>query len=158
MRLDDSLIHVGHLVQTVVSYYNSYTNGSTTKAYNDTLPTSSDGTEIVTVSITPKSASNVLRVSAQVIGALGAASGMTVWVLRDSVANALGAAYVTPPSGDYGIVVPLTIDEVASNIVATTFKLRVGSTSGTWYINGTSAGRRHGGAMKTFIRVDEVSA
>lgn len=111
-----------------------------------TTPTSAQGVEIATVSITPGSASSVLRVQAWVQASpVGAGTLPTMALFRDATVNAIAAAAASGTAGDY-VVLSLDYVVVAGSTSATTFKLRAGSPLGgqvdlnSWF-GGLSASR-----------------
>ena len=156
-KLNSDLL-TGSVVQSVAAYYSAYTSTSVTKAWDDTAPTSSDGAEVVTVSITPKSASNTLRISAQVVGSLASASAGVMWIVRDSGSSALCSSWCAPAGADYGMQIHTAADVSAASVAPTIFKMRVSVSAGAFYINGGTSARRYGGSLKTYIRVDEIAA
>lgn len=112
-------------------------SGTATIPYDNTRPQNSEGAEILTLAITPKNASNILKIefSCQVGSNVGA--NITVALFQDSTANALTVRSVTINGGD---VLVLTYYMVAGTISSTTFKIRMGTTTGTWYVGQTAVG------------------
>lgn len=136
---------------------------SNTMNYDNTIPQSSEGTEVLSGSVTPKSASSKLIISAFAQGA-GSGSGdrpIIMAVFRDSGADALAfsmTAYDAGDSGEQGTAQLYLEHEMSSpGTSATTFKIRVGADGGTaFYVNGNSSGTRVGGGIsKAWLRVRE---
>lgn len=133
---------------------------STAMPNDDTIPQSGEGTEVVTVSITPKHASNVLEIFGYIpCGAT--AAGPTLWALfQDAVAGAIAAGYgaylTTNETGGINFYHKM----LAGTTSATTFKVRIAGVSATLYVNaGTgSASRSFGGVQKAWIAVRETKA
>jgi hypothetical protein len=123
------------------------------------VPVSTEGVEVITATITPKSATSILRVE---YGGVASTSGSAInachAIFRDSDANALTARAVTITSGTYIHDVEMSWDVVSGSVAPTTFKVRVGPASATTiYINGNS-GALFGGVGHTTLAVTEIAA
>lgn len=105
--------------------------------FDDTIPQQTEGTEVLTVTITPKSATNLLHI--QFRSFIAGADYIGCALFQDAGANAICAQ-----AGDAlaGYTNMLTLDYMmtAGTTSATTFKIRAGCTAGTGYINATPAG------------------
>lgn len=156
------------LTQTVVdrayAEYTANTDLSTTIPYDDTVPQSSEGTQILSVSITPKSTTNRLRVrfrgrwsswdgSSSPVGTAAAA------LFRDSTANALAADMCQAGAENAGLF-NIEYEFVPGSISATTLKVRVGPSSSIVLIrmNGEHAARKLGGTQRATLIVEELYA
>lgn len=109
-----------------------------------TIPTSSLGTQMMTVTITPKNAANILEVTVMANYYCGATAGAMVgYILRDAGANSLASSWVFTNSGSInGGVMTVTYRVAAGSTSATTFKFRLGTinTSSTaGYLNASAA-------------------
>lgn len=137
---------------------------STTTAqipFDNTIPQSGEGTEVLTCAITPKSTTNILRVTACVLIGSGTGSpNITAAVFRDATANAIAAqTWSLGVSGDAQTII-VQVDEVAGSVASTTFKLRVGNgdAADTIRINGTSGVQLYSTLPKTYISIQEIKA
>ena len=142
------------LVQIVQGSNVAKTSGSTTIPADDTIPQNTEGTEIATVSITPTSTSNtlVIHIAAPTCyNATGASYG--IGIFQDSTADAIASANIR---ANGGFVREITAHHTmtAGTTSSTTFKFRLGSSAGTWNINGVG-GRVHGGVIAATITVME---
>lgn len=147
----------GLLVQHVYAEDRTYQTVSATVPHDDTIMQNTEGTEIVTVSITPLSASSILEVTGHVVFNSGSTSYIAFGLFRDSIADALDVSCSALTGSDYCDTIPLHHRVVAGSVSLTTFKLRAGPQSGSIYINGNSGGRIQGGAYKTYIQVKELT-
>jgi len=132
---------------------------STTIPVDDTVPQNTEGTEIVTVSIAPSSASNKVRVRAYFYGQGNVSVvNMVGAIFRDSGASALtggiGYARSTATNTAMGAFIELVDSPATTSSV--TYKLRVGPDAGTMRLNGGTGGRLFGGALTVGIFVEEV--
>lgn len=126
---------------------------------DDTIPQNTEGTELVTVSITPKSSTSLLEVTAHVLYSQGASvTSVQAAIFRDSTADAITAGWmqISTGAGPSGVL-RLQCVVTAASTSATTFKLRFGSAGGTSRWNG-SGGRYFGDIPKTGITVREIKA
>lgn len=121
--------------------------------FDTSTPQNTEGDQVITVTITPKSTTNrlVIEFSAQQVSANGA--GFIVWALfQDSTANALASG--ASQTGTSLTPINLRHEMAAGTTSATTFKIRVGpevsgtittvylnAYSGTQYLNATTAAR-----------------
>lgn len=147
------------IVNQVAAVYRLNANISSTIPLDDTIPQITEGSEILTVTITPKSATNRLVFKVTGYGSMTATGTIVAAVFRDSTANAL-AASATYVSAANNLVKVLIEDEVvAGSTSATTFRLRVGpDASNTLRFNGTGAARYFGGVSGLYLEVMEVKA
>lgn len=149
----------GAVIQFASAIDASYQSGTTNFAFGDNAPTNTEGTEILTCSITPKSTTNklIIRFNARVAGDASNTVGVALFV--NGTSTSISAEQFTVPSADAGTTLSDEYVMTAGTTSALTFSLRVGcASSHTWYVNGTSAGRRFGGTMKTAITVTEIKA
>jgi|ERR1044071_4626391 hypothetical protein len=146
----------GYVVQTVSTNYSAVATGTTTIPFDDTIPQITEGTEFMTRSITPTSATNRLSITATFYGSYSVTAEMVVALFQDATANGLAGNSVTIPTGGYLGQVKLTHDMVAGTTSSTTFRVRAGgSTAGTVTFNGTAGTRKLGGITLSNITITE---
>lgn len=145
------------LVQAVYTRTSAYASGNTAIPLDNTPPTSSEGTEVMTKAITPKHVNNILKITVVVVAAPSAGATMTLALFQDATANSIAAVASQHPGTD-----PQTITLVhtmlAGTTSATTFKVRIGSEGGqTYYFNGESSGNQlFGGVCSSTINIEEI--
>jgi len=140
-------------LQTVTSNTSAQIAISTIIPSDDTIPQQTEGDELLTLAITPKSATNLLEIKGEInaIGGFGVNLGA---LFQDATVNALTAFNITG-SGSFGIVV-FYYYMTAGTTSSTTFKMRAGPIGAfTGYVNGSSAGRFYGGVSATRITITE---
>lgn len=150
---------VGAPVQMVDVAYNAVATGSTQIPTDDTAPQSTEGDEYMTITITPKSSTNILVIeaNAMLMNSTGTRN-LTGALFRDSE-NSAFAVGVTRESDAtiYPVVVRGRV--VAGSTAATTFKFRAGvNSTGTNTLNGQLGGRLWGDTTKSYITVTEYKA
>lgn len=128
-------------------------NNSTTLPIDDTIPTSSEGTEVASVSHTPASASNYLIVEALVFMEAAVADNFG-FALFDGTTCLQATAHTVDTTPE---TVCVGVRYQAGSTSAKTISVRVGANaSRNWYLNKRSGGRLFGGAAKSWIKVTEV--
>lgn len=148
---------------------------STTIPRDDTIPQNTEGTEIVTATITPASASNRVRVSFTGFVHNGDENTTVTAIaalFRDSIANALHATSVTVVNAitvfinsvdsrsdffqDLAIL-SFVFEHSPATTSPTTYKVRVGPHQGDpVFMNGLSSGRLFGGVAAATLTLQEI--
>lgn len=149
----------GKLAQSLTATTSSYVGLSATIPLDDTIPQNTEGTEILTQAITPKSASSTIRISARIAIASPVGSGGTfiAALFKDTTANALAANSVFCAAGGVVGHVEVSFEESAGSTSARTYKLRGGPSAAiTMYYNGDASGRRFGGVSIVSMTVEEI--
>lgn len=147
----------GVLVQRV---YASTTTQSTTTAvipYDDTIPQNTEGTEYITLAITPTSETTRLRIYFSGYGSNGATAGGIIALFQDSTADALTMTSNGALTNS-AITYSLNHDMASGTTSSTTFKIRIGSaSSGTAYINRIASLHTLGGVSTAWLFIDEYT-
>jgi hypothetical protein len=135
--------------------YTSNTDLTTVIPLDDTVPQSSEGTQILSLSITPANTGNVLRVFFK--GQGGATDYWSAALFKDSDTAALDAASVY--CGNGGRIQPVILDYqmFAGTTSPVTFRIRVGPNTGTLRLNGGTATRVFGGVMRCKLVIEELT-
>lgn len=123
----------GRIIQQVSSTTSTSGSTATNIPIDATAPQNTEGAEILTVSITPKNTSNRLVIEYNGFwGANGIAHG-TAALFQDSTASALEAVgdFTTTAGAQHPVV--LRHEMQAGTTSSTTFKIRGGANSGTYY-------------------------
>ena len=147
----------GMVVQVVDSLTTGMTTGTTTIPVDNTIPQITEGDQVMSVSITPKSAANKLIIDVVTFGSSSIVGSVTAALFQDSTANALAATngYNTTATGM--TTLPLSYSMTAGTTSSTTFKVRFGGNSaGTFTFNGSAGATLFSTAAKSYIRVTEV--
>ena len=144
-------------VQVARSSTATYANGSTAIPWDDTIPQSTEGDQILTQAITPISGANVLEIGHFGDYSSNTSDHITVALFQDSTANALMAVTATNVSGGM-ITIPLRHVMIAGTSSATTFKVRSGANSGGSAVNGSfgATTRKLGGVSIASLEIIEI--
>jgi hypothetical protein len=123
---------------------------------DDTIPQNTEGTEILTLAITPTNSSNILEISAIFNTASSSVVSAVMALFQDSTAGALSATMFTSAGAGYKNQLIINHTMVAGTTSATTFKIRIGPNSAsTVTINGATGSRELGGVYFSTIVITE---
>ena len=154
---------IGNVVQIQTTTHSTYASlGNTGIPIDNTIPQNTEGTELVTVSITPASASSVILILAEAPLFTSGSSEPTILALfQDSTADALASTFQYTSGANY----QLFYSTSSGSTSARTYKLRVGlgntnptnTPTGTLYKNGDSGGQILGGALVARLTAIELN-
>lgn len=153
----------GMALQPVVQIVNTKTGavatGTTVLPLDDTIPQNTEGDEYMTRAITPKAATNILKIEVTVVLASSAGGTLAAALFQDTTADALAVVGSRVDNTGSMYTLSFTHYMVAGTTSATTFKVRCGnSAAGTVTFNGVAAGRQYGGVMSSSITITELAA
>lgn len=149
----------GTVVQVVNTETGAVNTGTTTVNIDDTIPQqSAEGTEFMSLAITPQSATNKLKIEVDFQGAIGTASrSLVVMLFKDSAEDAIAVASRQVATANTFARVTFTHYMTAGGTSSTTFKVKAGcETSGTITFNGASGNRFFGGVFASSITITEI--
>jgi hypothetical protein len=144
------------VAQRVSSTNATYTTCGTIMPFDDTIPQNTEGDEVLTVSITPVSATStlVIDVHLNLSSASGQPVGAALFVDTTASAIAASALGVTNTTGMDQLHFRHTVS--AGSTSARTYKVRVGSSDATdAKLNGDNTARLFGGVVISSITVTE---
>jgi hypothetical protein len=142
--------------QVVNTQTGAVATGTTVIPDDDTIPQITEGDEYMTLAITPKSATNKLKIEVVVFGDCSTNNSQQVAALfQDTTANALAVGSM---AGVNNVINPIVFTHYmdAGTTSATTFKVRAGGAAGTFTFNGKNEARKYGGVIASSITITEV--
>ena len=154
----------GKVLQVLHNKVTTYATTTTDIPFDDTIPQNGEGIEVITLAITPSSASNILIIRAQ--GHIDSTSVFGIIALfQDSTASAISSSVTHISAVNRTTHCNLEHKMLAGTTSATTFKIRMGvglpsaATSATAHINGSGSTttRMLGGSMGTTITITEYA-
>lgn len=157
--VDNTKVATGFSIQTVNVLSTAVATGTTVIPLDDTIPQNTEGDQYMTLAITPKSATNILVITATVFLSNSANSHLVAALFQDATASALAATamYQLTPSG--AMVMVFTHTMAAGTTSSTTFKIRAGGGSaGTTTFNGAAGARLFGAITKSSMVITEYKA
>lgn len=129
--------------------------GTTLIPIDNTIPQITEGTEFMTLSFTPKSATNVLVIEADINGSLSVQGNTMMALFKDATASAL-ASNVTLTAANFFTKYSLRHKMVAGTTSAITFRIRAGGdVSSTMSFNSVTGVQYMGGTLASNITVTE---
>ena len=147
-----------NLVQIVNSQTGASSTGTTRLPFDNTIPQITEGTQFLSLAITPTSATNALVITVNINAAVNAVDVIGVALFQDSTANALAA------TGEYGstangLVNSQIIYKMTSGTTsATTFRVRLGPDgANTLTFNGSGGTGLYGGVCISSITIVEYA-
>lgn len=154
-----TFIPTGGIIQAVeATPYATYASSAAIIPVDDTIPQITEGVQILTVDITPTSATNRLVIDALAFLSGDAARVFTMALFQVGTADALAVAADASAAVNNIMSVPIHHEMAAGATTTLTFTVRVGIATGTIYINGNSTTRLYGGKMACRLRIAEVKA
>lgn len=125
---------------------------------DDTIPQNTEGTQIISVSFAPSSTTSRLRATFAAFGAHTGTGNMTAALFVNSTANALAAAVTSSPAANYFVPFFFQHEWVPGSTSSQTINLRVGTSSGTMRLNGSTSARLFGGVAAATLIIEEIKA
>jgi hypothetical protein len=149
----------GKVLQYAISAYTTQTSTTSVISPDGSVPQNSEGTEILTATITPTSASSKLLIEFDAPFTGGNTGMGNVFALfQDSTANAIVAASSTIMASTVANQAMLRHYMTSGTTSATTFKIRWGVTGGTGYINRWDTSAVFGSTGEATLKVMELEA
>lgn len=151
------LLPAGAVLQTVYSTeYTSSSNLSTLIPLDNTVPTSSEGDQILSASITLSSTSSKVLCRFSGFGGRGSDAQVVIAAMfRGATCVNVVAAYQTSAAT---MLVPLVMDvlDAPSSISALTYTVRVGGSSAAIALNANTSTAYFGGAARATLVLQEI--
>lgn len=147
----------GTIRQVVNTQSGAVATGTTTIPTDDTIPQNTEGTEFMTLAVTPTSATNKLKIEVIINLAGSAGTHLTAALFQDSTANALAATSMPIVASGNSQMLVFTHYMTSGTTSATTFAVRAGGGSAsTTTFNGWASARKFGGVLASSITITEI--
>ncbi len=154
--LTTAVAAAGNLAQRVSTQTGAFSSFSALIPADDTIPQISEGTEILTVTITPKSATNILVIDTHLTVNASTSATAIAALFQDANVNALAASMQVAAAGAVESI-RIRHTMVAGTVAATTFRMRAGvNTASNVTVNGAAGARLLGGVLLSSISVMEM--
>lgn len=152
----DRLNRTGNVLQVVNTVTGTYNSGIGTIPADNTKPQNTEGTEFMSLSITPTSSSSKLLIAVTAALSTSVSTNLLAALFQDSGADAISSKGVTT-GGTYFESIEFLHYMTAGTTSSTTFKFRAGGNVGTTYFNGVGAAYFNG-TMNSSITIWEIAA
>ena len=150
----------GHVLQ-VVNFQTAEVDTTTAQLpFDDSRPLISEGKEVMTLAITPTSASSKLRIEVHTFTQYAATGHTVIALFQDNITHSL-AATASYRTANWGQNSSFSHYMTAGTTSETTFRVRIGrggSSASTITFNGEGGTRDLGGVMSSSITITEIGA
>jgi hypothetical protein len=148
----------GKVLQVVNVQDGTLLTGTNTVPYDDTKPQNTEGFEVITLAITPTSATSKLIINVQTNYQTTVNVLTTFSLFQDSTADSL-ATNSTIDEADGDDTLSINYYMTSGTTSATTFKARLGGhATSTFTVNGRDGNRKFGGVFYSSITITEIEA
>jgi hypothetical protein len=144
----------GSVIGSTIGTYTNSTALSTTVPADDTVPTNTEGTEIISVSYTPTNASSILRCTFSGVGSTAGGDNAVASIFQGS--TNIGAQMINMTAANTKHVFHVIAQYSPGSVSSQTISVRVGGVASSVYLNGTSVGRLLGGTQAATLLVEEI--
>lgn len=152
----------GTVIQRVYAEYTANTSITAVIPGDDTIPQNTEGTQILTASITPLRTTSRVRARFAGFGAPDGVVGvaLTAALFRNSGADAIQATIFINFNATNGIDnLVMEFEDSPGATSAQTYNVRVGvQAAGNLRMNGNSGARLYGGAARSTLVLEELAA
>lgn len=158
LQAGDDLGVTGKVLQRAYYQTGAVATGTNIIPGDDSIPQITEGTEFMTLSFTPVSATSTIHIKVCMQLASSALSTMAAALFQDTTANALATATVQISTS--GWIYSLTFSTTVSSgsISTRTFRVRAGNAAaGTTTFNGSGGTRYYGGSYASGIEIVEYA-
>jgi hypothetical protein len=156
----DGVQAAGAVIDTVYIANVASTAMTTVLPSDDTIPQVGEGTEVLTVNITPKSTTNIIRARVEIMGsASNGGTDLVAALFVNGAANAVAGTITTTTTANYKTPLCFIFQHVPGATSAHTYSVRFGpGAAATVRLNGTSAARALGGVGVSSMTLEEIKA
>lgn len=155
--LNPTLSGAGAIIDRAYASYSTNTALSIAIPCDNSIPQKTEGTEILSASITPKSATSRIRVRFSGFGGSSGAINMAAALFIDTAADAVQAICAYNTSSSTSTSLGFEYEYVPGDTSSHTYKIRVGSDSSLMRMNGNSSSRYFGGAAAATLVIEEIA-
>ncbi|WP_283195484.1 hypothetical protein [Rhizobium sp. AN80A] len=156
-ELRDLFFPAGSVIQSVsATPYTTSADLSANIPIDDTIPQITEGTQILTVDVTPKAANSKLRIRFTGNVAAKAVAQPIAYAIFNGGANAIKAGYIAIADSGHGANLTGEVEYSPGVTTTQTISVRVGAGSGSIRMNGSSAARLFGGVSASTLIVEEI--
>lgn len=148
----------GKVVQVVNTETGAVATGTTTIPFDDSIPQNTEGTQFLTLAITPTNIASKLEIDVSVFATVTGTNWIILALFQDTTADALATTATFVGTSTAGASITLRHTMTAGTTSATTFKLRMGpNAAATVTFNGQSGGRLFGATAASSLTITEYT-
>lgn len=147
----------GQVLQVVNYTTGAVATGTTAIPQDDTIPQITEGTQFMSLAITPRSATSKLIIQVVACVTSNVTDNICTALFQDATANALAALNSVNSVAGWMLNHSYIHYMTSGTTSSTTFRVRVGANGGTTItFNGSGGARLYGGVMPSSITITEV--
>ena len=149
---------LGKVLQVVNTETGAVATGTTLIPYDDTIPQITEGFEVMTLAVTPASATNKLLISVVTCLSSDVNSLPVTALFEGTTANALACVFTHAyGTADNPLLHNFNHYMTSGSTSELTFRVRIGTNNaGTMTFNGRLEARKYGGALASSITIMEI--
>lgn len=144
-------------LQAVSSTYSGYATLTATIPSDDTIPTATEGSEVLSVSITPKMATSRMVIRFTGFGTASTTGFVVATCVVEGQSSAIASTVLYVDTTSQPRAIALTAEHLPGSTSPITYKLRAGPSGGSLRPNGGSTSRMFGGVAKWIMTVEEYA-
>ena len=154
-QVRDLILLTGAGLRSASAEYTSNADLPVTIPADDTPPLSTEGTQVLSLAFATTSSTNKVRLRFQGFGSTSGGFALVAAIFAGTTCIATKA--VTPQSSGSGFAsLEIEVDHSPGTTSSITYSVRVGTTSGTARLNGTTTSRFFGGTAKSTLVAEEL--
>lgn len=159
-KITTAYLFSGRPLQVVNLADGAYATGTTAIPNDDTIPQITEGTQFMSLAITPLQSTSLLRVDVVAYASVNSANvNMVTALFRDATTNALAVSSVDIATTSGLRCATITHWVSSGSTSATTFTVRIGNGgANAIYFNGGGGARKMGGVLSSTITITEYAA
>lgn len=148
----------GSVIDSVQAVYSTYDSFSKIIPHDNTIPQNNEGTEILSASMAPKSATNRVRVRFSGFGSVSGNIPLVAFLSIDG-GPAVQVASTYGNSNGQTVHIGFEYEHVPGNTATHAYSINVGpGSSGSVRMNGGASARLFGGAAASTLVIEEIKA
>lgn len=157
--ITNTQLGTGQVAQIVTTNSSALGTTTTILPFDDTIPQITEGAELITLAITPKSATNKLVIDFSTLSGASVAMFVSLALFQDATANAIFATGDYMDTATAGLNMQLKHTMTAGTTSSITFRIRIGgAAAGTVSWNGVNSVRRFSTIPKSTLSITEYKA
>jgi hypothetical protein len=146
------------IIQVATTAYATNGDLTTVIPLDDSIPQKTEGTQVLSITFTPKSATSTIEIEFVGFGAASSASVFIVALFKDTGADALAVSTMIAGGASLPDCITLKHSEASGSTSARTYKINVGMNTGSCRLNGTLSARLFGGIASSRLMIREINA
>lgn len=146
----------GHVIQVANYTTGAMTTINTVIPNDNTIPQITEGTQVLSLSLTPKKANSKLKITVCTVKSCSGGIAMFTALFRDSTSDAIAVSVQSDAGAGYTNTNTFVAFVNANTTNPTTFTVRLGS-GGTITLNGSGGVGTMGGVCPSSITIEEIA-